>query len=358
MGINGEPVSRVVARFEKIDLNNRSWWTPAGSSGPDAGEFSVGEYACESKTCPTCHRPSKEIYKQGWACLNNGLWDDVEKDYPNPCPKFFEFSSPQNVNELEYNDSFLRERTRYDDSKPLDHDIVPRLPSNHDNDLGCESAFKRGIVCPQCGCCSRRIRWEGWFCENPGCDFEYTVPMRQIPIGSIANDDMLLVKQRKNSASALKDVKHESIRVFESQEEGKPAITTWFLPDEKQGAEQSFIGSVTRIQATPEAHDRNGGYHDLYRALQGQDIRLARSGAKSAGGKNEELTNHFITNFVSYKTKSVIMTNKVANNVLGSPVQIWGRRRQHGWIPRCAEACYGNFTTTDLGREGCRRYHT
>ncbi|KAI1803856.1 hypothetical protein F4811DRAFT_571616 [Daldinia bambusicola] len=287
-GDKGQLVSIWMVRFEKIHLSKKSWWAPKGVSGHEAGEFEVGEYSCKSHICTACQSPSKEIFKQGWTCLNS------------QCPKYFELSKCFDVDKLEYNDAFLRERTAYTGPK-FKEELVPSLPSKEHNNIGSEKEYKQGIVCPKCRCCSRRIKWSGWFCENVDCDFEYAVPMKQAPL-----DNVLLENQRiEHGRTSRKDYAHGSIAVHEKIVGGQ-AFKTFFLPDDDS---EICIGTITRIRPTADAISRKGGIDDLYMQLQQEDLKLERRPAKNPGCRVEELTSHFSGNFGAPYKFGVVVKN-------------------------------------------------
>ncbi|KAI0119492.1 hypothetical protein F4814DRAFT_458716 [Daldinia grandis] len=278
-----------MVRLEKVDLTNRSWWAPRGVNAIEAGEFKSGEYSCTSSTCTTCQNPSKEIFEQGWTCLNS------------QCPRFFELATLLDVNELKYNNAFLRERTKYSGIPPSD-ERVPALPSDQGNTFGSEKEYKQGILCPKCSCCSRRIKWDGWYCENTECDFTHAVPIKMTPLHRITAEN-LKVKSKKKIRITDAD---ERVRVYKTTV-GEQKVKTFFLPDEN---DDRCIGTVTRIRPTKEAISREGGLNDLYLHLQKEDLKLERRPAKNPDCRVEELTSHFSGNFgAPYKFGVVVKTS-------------------------------------------------
>ncbi|KAI1466558.1 uncharacterized protein F4812DRAFT_465791 [Daldinia caldariorum] len=286
-GDKGQLVTVWMVRLEKIHLSKKSWWAPKGVSAYEAGEFEIGEYTCKSQTCTTCQSPSKGIFKQGWTCLNS------------QCLKYFELSTYWDVDELEYSDAFLRERTAYTGPE-FKEELVPPLPSMDHNNIGSEKEYKQGIVCPKCRCCSRRIKWSGWFCENVNCDFEYAVPMKQAPIDNMLSENQQIDRSKTKGSDHV----HGCIAVFEKIVGGQE-FTTFFLPNE----DETCIGTITRIRPTEAAISRKGGINDLYMQLQQEDLKLERRPAKNPGCRVEELTSHFSGNFgAPYKFGVVVKT--------------------------------------------------
>ncbi|KAI1479818.1 hypothetical protein F4774DRAFT_418654 [Daldinia eschscholtzii] len=283
-----QPVVVYMVRLEKVRLDTKSWWTPKGVSAHEAGEFGIGTYSCASHTCTTCQSPSKEIFGQGWTCLNS------------ECSKYFELAACFDIDDLTYSDAFLRERTAYTGPE-FDDERVPSLPSEDDNSIGSEKEYKQGILCPKCHCCSRRIKWDGWCCENAECDFKHIVPLKQTPLNGMESENMQMEKRRFSSANNV----HESIIVHETITGGQE-FKTFFLPDEDG---KTAIGTITRIRPTEAALSRRGGIDDLYLQLQKEDLKLERRPAKNAGCRVEELTSHFSGNFgAPYKFGVVVKT--------------------------------------------------
>ncbi|KAI1654716.1 hypothetical protein F4813DRAFT_398851 [Daldinia decipiens] len=277
-----------MVRLEKVNLTNRSWWAPRDVSGPEAGEFGVGEYSCTSIVCTTCQNPSKEIFEQGWTCLNS------------QCGRFFEFATTLDFNELKYNNAFLRERSKYS-GIPIENDLIPALPSDGENTFGSEKEYKQGILCPKCGCCSRRIKWDGWYCENAECDFTHTVPIKMTPLDRIKSENKN-AKSKKNIPITHCD---PCVEVHKTTIGGQK-LKTFFLLNENGG---HCIGTITRIRPTEEAISREGGLNDLYLHLQKEDLKLERRPAKNPGCRVEELTSHFSGNFgAPYKFGVVVKT--------------------------------------------------
>ncbi|OTB03923.1 hypothetical protein M426DRAFT_23247 [Hypoxylon sp. CI-4A] len=275
-------------RLEKVDLATPSWWTPKGASAHDAGEFDIGQYACVVKKCPRCGSNSKEKFKQGWACLQK------------KCTHFFKFPPNISIDKLEYNDTFLRERSPFD-GEPVNHNLVPALPSRDMNSSGSEKEFKRGIVCPKCLGCSRRIKWDGWYCETPGCDFKLIMPLRLITLEAIVEENERA--QGPKHPDVVRYI-HNSVLCFK-EKIGECTTESYFFPDGNGG----FIGSVTSIHASKEMLSRPGGINDLYEKIQRGDIPLERRAAKNAFSSYEELISHFACNYgAPYKFGVVVKT--------------------------------------------------
>ncbi|KAI8963989.1 hypothetical protein F5Y11DRAFT_317496 [Daldinia sp. FL1419] len=323
-GGKGDPVTVHMVRLEKVDLKNRSWWAPKDSSAHDAGEYHIGEYSCAVSICPTCRTSTKEIFVQGWVCINK------------ECADFFQFATSFDIDELEYNDAFLRERTKYAGASFVSKLVpeLPALPSNDSSALGSEKEYKQGIVCPKCRCCSRRIRWDSWYCENEGCDFTHVVPIQMAQLGNIEREHQQ-VEGKKGFATGS-SCGLISTRTYESIIGGQN-VKTFFLPDEGRG----YIGTVTRIRPTEGACARKGGLDDLYFRLQKEDLRLERRPAKNSGCRVEELTSHFSGNFgAPYKFGVVV---KTTTGFEDAPAPILETLLRLTWAGKTAVEVSGNL---------------
>ncbi|KAI1379724.1 hypothetical protein F4677DRAFT_441925 [Hypoxylon crocopeplum] len=280
-GDRDQLVKHYRVRLEKVNPASRSWWAPKNVTGHDAGEYKVGEAVCISEACSHCNVSSKTIFEHGWTCLNKA------------CEMFFQLAASLVIDELQYNDAFLHERTPYSGA-PFQEALIPPLPSIEGDSLGSEQQYKQGIVCPKCRCCSRRIKWDGWYCENGACDFKLILPIKMIPILNITKENELVKQSKKRSRFA-----DPSVLTFKMVVGGF-RLTTYFLPDERHKG--GFIGSVTRIRPTKDARQREGGLTQLYQQLQKIEMDLQRRPAKNPGCRIEELTSHFSVNFgAAYK---------------------------------------------------------
>ncbi|KAI0138031.1 hypothetical protein F4776DRAFT_72636 [Hypoxylon sp. NC0597] len=282
-----------MVRLEKIDLDSRSWWTPKDSTGHEAGEFKPGQFTCSSSTCDACEKESKEIYKQGWTCLNGD------------CNRFFQFPSHIDVTGLEYNQYFMRERTPFPGPQPKDG-LVPALPRIKGNDSGSEKEYKDGIVCPKCHCCSRRIQWNYWYCENRECDFKHTIVVRMNSLEKITEENAKAMTRRRNYKYRSGDRPAVIPLHFPLVIEGH-RFTVFFLAN----AEGRIIGSVIRIRPTRQARGRPGGYNDVYTEVQNSNIPLERRGARNAGCYIEELTSHAAVNYGAVYKYNVVVDRTI-----------------------------------------------
>ncbi|KAI0379089.1 hypothetical protein F5Y04DRAFT_283175 [Hypomontagnella monticulosa] len=346
----GKPRIAYMARLEKVDLSERSWWAPAGASKEEAGEYEVGEYVCPEKTCPVCKEGSKTIFNQGWTCLNRD------------CTDFFKFPPNQDIGDLSYSQNFLNERHEFHVDKFPKGPLFPAQPKRGDNDIGTEMQFKQGIVCPECKCCSRRKYWEHWECENqPRCQYKFTVKIvASVPIDKVRTENEAFAKSNR-----IRSDVHATIPYYKKTV-GSQILTTYFLPDgpklekpnedpahddsdeeladdgsdddsvedqpcgdqpckdqsskdqpckdqqdeDQQDEEYGYVGTVTHIQASLGMCEKKAGLDELYRNLQATKLNLRRRGAKNPNHRIEELTSHFSANYgAPYKFGVVVDTS-------------------------------------------------
>jgi hypothetical protein len=176
LGHNDARVSIWKVRLEKIELARRSWWAAQTAPSRDDELHPV----TEMHACTVCRRESKVKFNIGPACLNAS------------CSEFFNFGIEYDDNILDYNSTFLRERTTYTGIQPAP--LSPPPPTDEslelDNAYGYERLCKRGIVCQKCGCCTRRIEWKQWSCENGKCDYTHRVKQLLVPLSKVMANAM------------------------------------------------------------------------------------------------------------------------------------------------------------------------
>ncbi|EKD14386.1 uncharacterized protein L3040_008254 [Drepanopeziza brunnea f. sp. 'multigermtubi'] len=255
-----------MVRLEKIDLDVRSWWSP--KSQPTAQQDPTIRAVVQ--TCDTCNQPSKQIYSQGWTCTN-----------PH-CKDHFNFGIGFDHKTLEYSQAFLQERHPFQATVP---NLVPALPWN----LPAQSAvIKKGMVCPVCRCCSRRLHWNFWQCENPECDFKQD-----------AVQQILTVSAASTSVKTISEVMAGGIiSVQFSLGAHRPRNTLYLIPDEAR----KTVGFVAVLKSSSAVNARAGGPDDLFAQLQMAEIQMKRNPARQRGAPGETVTSHFGRNYgATYK---------------------------------------------------------
>ncbi|KAH8816837.1 hypothetical protein F5884DRAFT_236441 [Xylogone sp. PMI_703] len=264
-----------MVRFEKVDLSKRSWWSPSSELlSPTAvrGFDNIRSFA----SCKTCHHESKLIYNIGWTCQNN------------QCVRFFDFAKAYDPLKLDYTAEFLNERTRFLGEGP--GSLSPPLLVDADlismEAFGIEKECKRGIVCPLCGCCSRRIEWDHWFCENSSCNFTHRIRQLPIPISEVVR------RCPDSDEIQLKDTMNGGVRVGQSIR-GLYDVYEYIIP----GVGGEAIGFVRHFKANGIINQQPDGPNDLFVAMQRDNFGLKRNPARLPGLPGEILTSHWAANW-------------------------------------------------------------
>jgi hypothetical protein len=269
LGHNDIRVSIWKVRLEKIDLTKRSWWSAENARSKDYDTPATAE----KHTCPVCKHQNKVMFNIGPACLNVS------------CPKFFKFEIEYDDSSLDYHQAFLKERTTYLGEPP--GPLAPSPPTNEDldrdNAYGYERLCKRGIVCQKCGCCTRRIEWSQWSCENSDCDYTHRVKQLLVPLSKvIANTVDSSVDP--NSGNELRDDKlkspHRNIP-FSQSIVGSYDLYNYDLPNESGGR----AGSIRHFKSNRIINQQNDGPNDIFREIQESQLDLKRGVAVHKGSK-------------------------------------------------------------------------
>lgn len=153
-------------RFEKVDLDSKSWWAVKDSPKlPARAERLTGPLAAR-KTCPVCLKECPQVFALGWMCLNGS------------CQAFWTKNGLAPPAGLSYNEDFLRERQSEPPQLRAPYILAPEV---FQADQGNESTYAysrgafKGIVCPNCHRCTSRKYWDGWRCETQDCGFFHSV---------------------------------------------------------------------------------------------------------------------------------------------------------------------------------------
>ncbi|KNG82901.1 hypothetical protein ANOM_008179 [Aspergillus nomiae NRRL 13137] len=170
-------------RYEKLDLQSKSWWANKESLSPPPLEGRDFASRPNSAECNACSHRSFQIFHQGWMCLQPS------------CTRFFKIGSSAAPVNLTYHERFLSYRMAPDPTIKPHHSLIPDLLSTFDEDDASVATSRvawKGIVCPQCRKCVSRKYWSGWKCSDDDnsssaqpqrlCTFE---KMTQMPIVSL-----------------------------------------------------------------------------------------------------------------------------------------------------------------------------
>jgi hypothetical protein len=291
----GKRISIWRIRLEKCDLHSTSWWDDNGCY------IRYHEHphrlVAPCAVCDHCGQESKEIYTQGWTCLNHKCLGYM---------KTLDAMDGYHDGLLEYTSAFLEERTPF---------IGPCFPiAARARDLasagshGTDKMARDGFVCPDCGCCNRRIFWNSLVCEAEGCHYFADAHMRPYPQEAYQRDLQAFEKKVNKSSKANPGFTNDNPQfdhlavtrnrdclrtAYQMMTLGGYTATQYMLPDPEGG----IIGSFTMFTATDDINRAPYGPNALFRALESANIGLKRNPAALPGAKSEELTRHFQQNF-------------------------------------------------------------
>ncbi|PSR76248.1 hypothetical protein BD289DRAFT_486911 [Coniella lustricola] len=275
----------------KVKLQRIGTETPAWSKDLSDDTRPTETYTTfPEQACPACSKPSPQIFQNyPWICLN---YD---------CRDFFCVDGQKldgNEEGLLYTKEFVSWKRPLPDNLTLP---VWRSPlPNADNSMsGTEESQFSGMVCPKCGCCSRRKHWRGWVCENGSCDFELSALFRPVSIDHI--DKEIIAQQRKLQHDQVTYIQKEQFVEKVNHQVNGFSVTTYMIKD-KHG---KLIGSLVHSRPDQDVQRSENGANALFDELQDSpDLHLQRNAAIHPGGPREILCRHFSANFgVAYKFK-------------------------------------------------------
>ncbi|TGZ78296.1 hypothetical protein EX30DRAFT_162605 [Ascodesmis nigricans] len=194
-------------RFEKVGLQESSWWAPQGMPGKN--EEYLPAVAIEERECATCNKKSPRIYEEGFLCIHS------------TCQQFWKLDGQSAAHNLHYTQQFLRARHPVPPNYVVPSPLAPSIDGlllDRNAELGnAHRDFWKGIVCPACGNCCARTSWKGWVCtcgysREVGFHVTYTAsqlrePHRDryvgAPIPAINNRYNIPVKVETNGATTI-----------------------------------------------------------------------------------------------------------------------------------------------------------
>ena len=292
-------------RFEKIDLASKSWWAPAGSPLPVRSSAMALREACMR-----CKKSSPEVFQNGWMCLNDA------------CSRFWKLNGRDPPARLEYNPVFLQERTSWPSHIkppfPLRPDILV-VDNKTDVNLAVSRASWKGMACPKCGRCNSRTLWNAWKCQTVGCGFTHGIKHTIIDPHTVLPDH-----GADFTGHALPQDKYsDPLTMRDPEYIGDWRIHTYdLLPG----------NCIAHFMANSTLNNKPGGAHDMFRALQGADMKLQRFPLDMSATEGEILIKHFAVNYgmpykyvVSVDSKSFSEAPKPVMNALNRLT--WAARR-------------------------------
>ena len=278
----GSTIQVFKVRLEKVHLGQTSWWwDPLSENATNSlAPCHIGQYTAAHQKCEACEDDSKQVFSESWTCLNVN------------CPNFFTFPEGIDCASLTYSREFLGERTAFSGDMAKVAQIVPDLPSG--TALNSTSINARaGIVCPECGCCSRRRYWNRWECENNACDFALHATLQPHSITDVENETSKHAaaalkqanKSRKDPAQSgdlLDDVTIVLDKTIHMEKHnlGSYKASIYVLPN----AAGEAVGCVVVYRVHNDVCGRPGGPNALYTDLQNVDMNLHRNAARCGEG--------------------------------------------------------------------------
>ncbi len=242
-----------------LDLQTPSWWGVKGS--PPMKMPKIFEKPMV-QTCLACGRSSKQRYTPGWMCAN-------EK-----CASFSKINGQALAEAPTYHPAFLNERhiwPRHVKAPFLSKPAPPTDLLNNPEMSTSLSAWK-GMVCPYCGGCNSRTKWDEWKCATTGCEYE------------------LPIKHTVRTASALApehafQTEGHAIS-FDRYEEPVVRTSLDFHGYWKKATYELFPGNhVTHYLANQQINRQPGGADEMLEGLQRAKMGMARHALKTSGGK-------------------------------------------------------------------------
>ena len=256
--VNGRVVCR--ARFEMLDLSTPGWCGIQGAPLPPVSpDFTT---KAPILTCSTCQVPSKQVLAAGWACLNE------------TCTKF---STVNGISQgaRAWNPAFLNERNKWPAHIKPPMAIKPAPPTAPLDGSLMETSLKawKGMVCPHCGRCNSRTKWDEWKCVTEGCQFEIPIVYHVIPRSELAPDHAF-------------EAEGHSIPFDKCME---PVIRTeagfhgWWRVMKFEVCPGNF---VTHLIANQVINRQPGGADQILESLQGERMGMQRFPMKNCAGKS------------------------------------------------------------------------
>lgn len=213
------------------------------------------------------------------------------------CEHYFVFPDGVAVDPkgLAYTSVFLNERTPFKGEIPSIKPAVPKSAGFN----GTEMALRRGFVCPDCGCCNRRVYWNRWVCENKECQYTRDAPMLPYPAALLKKENEKfdrLMDTRRRKYGVNENTLHQDayshdpfatiyqrgyLQFSQTLNLGGYEVRQYFLPD----AQGKILGSFSIFSASQNVNSRPDGPNDLFRTLELTDIGLRRNPAAVVGRK-------------------------------------------------------------------------
>ena len=283
--VNGKNVIRY--RFEKHNLDRPSWWVPEDY----IEELPLGcmqQDPSTRKACTKCNTTWDQVYTIGWMCLNNDCTIFWKVAFNGPLMR----DPPSS--RLKYDPRFLNKRTVWmsnQDPEPL---VAERSVVNDtQNSMNVLRHGSKGMVCPRCGNCIRRLRMTGdaWRCDTPRCGFAVHVAPMDLQLNWVVDHERPV---GRDMVPRNRDMFHEFFgKYFEKRQfyNGGYKILRYDIKDT-----DCFIVHLIPNLAPLEA---NMGANELFNLVQQANLPLVRRALSAAPTRGNMVTNHYTLNIVS-----------------------------------------------------------
>ncbi|CAG8955754.1 hypothetical protein HYFRA_00011620 [Hymenoscyphus fraxineus] len=263
-----------LVRLERVDLTKKPWYMPKNK------QFLPSSYGSKTsqQTCGSCKQDSKVIFNIGWLCLSPG------------CPKHFQHPNYRDDKGLKYTEEFLQERTPFPGKNP--GPLAPPLPTTESLEIsgswGTEKRYWKGIVCPKCHCCSRRLNWSEWACENKECDFTYHLEQ---PVVSAAD---AIADSRIGNPLNLRYHIDPQVKKSRALLVGNYTVYVYELPF--PGVENGW-GRVYHLKSNGRINCAPDGPNDMFAEMQKEEYGMKRNPVRNSGKEIEVVTRHWSANY-------------------------------------------------------------
>lgn len=252
-------VSRI--RIQKTDLSHPSWYSAWNSPLPPADRDYITKATCNS--CASCDRTWSQVYRAGWMCLN----DDCEDHF---------LIDGEVCTDLEFNPIWANERKKWPQYiiPPFPLKPKPLIADSNVPELAGETSLAcwKGMVCPKCGRCNSRTKWDEWQCFNKACDFQLPVRHTVFPPSALVEKHGFQFEGHAISWDRFT----APVTKRETEWPGFWRHSTYDIPGGN---------IVSHFHANAVINRQPGGANDVLKALQGSKLGLERFSMGSASGK-------------------------------------------------------------------------
>ena len=249
-------------RLQKVNLLEKSWWAPEGSSVLSSSP----DYHTKATraSCIVCHEESPQVYNEGWACLSP----------TSTCSRLFYFGGVVQPAQLTFNPVFLSERMEWPPGTMPAYDLIPSAIEDDATNVHHSTSLAawKGFVCPNCKCCNSRVNWDSEICRNGGCGYTRRRIHPLLSRLSVLPDHTREINGHAFSSNEYRGHIEQPTMDFL----GHYRIYTYKLCDGNH---------ITHLLANKHVNGRPGGANDIFLQLQGVGLDLTRPIMRNNKGK-------------------------------------------------------------------------